>query len=49
MGEDDQIAIRHILPVTLSFDHRFIDGGSAGRFMRKLRAYLEQPVLLLLS
>jgi pyruvate dehydrogenase E2 component (dihydrolipoamide acetyltransferase) len=49
VGEDDQIAIRHILPVTLSFDHRFIDGGSAGRFMRKLRAYLEQPVLLLLS
>ncbi|HPT82401.1 MAG TPA: dihydrolipoamide acetyltransferase family protein [Limnochordia bacterium] len=48
-AEDNQIAIRQILPVTLSFDHRFIDGGSAGRFIKRLRAYLEQPLLLLLS
>ncbi len=49
VDEDDAIAIRHILPVTLSFDHRFIDGGSAGRFIKRLRAYLEQPLLLLLG
>lgn len=49
VGPEDQIVIRHILPVTLAFDHRFIDGGSAGRFMQRLRAYLEQPLLLLLG
>ena len=46
---DDTIVIRHILPVTLAFDHRFIDGGNAGRFMQRLRAYLQEPFLLLLS
>ncbi|MCK9526729.1 MAG: 2-oxo acid dehydrogenase subunit E2 [Limnochordia bacterium] len=49
VDRDDAIVIRHILPVTLAFDHRFIDGGNAGRFMQRLRSYLEQPVLLLLS
>lgn len=49
VDEDDAIVIRHILPVTLSFDHRFIDGGNAGRFMQRLRGYLEEPRLLLLS
>lgn len=47
--QDDQVVIREILPLTLAFDHRFIDGGSAGRFMQKLRSYLEQPLLLLLG
>lgn len=46
---DDQVVIRHMLPITLAFDHRFIDGGSAGRFITRLRAYLEQPLLLLLA
>ena len=46
---DDAIVIRQILPVTLAFDHRFIDGGNAGRFMQRLRAYLQEPLLLLLS
>ncbi len=45
---DDTIVIRHILPVTLAFDHRFIDGGNAGRFMQRLRSYLEDPILLLM-
>lgn len=45
----DSIVIRHILPLTLAFDHRFIDGGSAGRFMQRLKGLLEQPRLLLLS
>ena len=48
VAEDDAIVIRHILPVTLAFDHRFIDGGNAGRFMQRLRAYLEDPLLLLM-
>lgn len=49
VAADDSIVIRHILPVTLAFDHRFIDGGNAGRFMQHLRRYLQEPRLLLLS
>lgn len=46
---NDAIVIRQLLPITLAFDHRFIDGGNAGRFLGRLRAYLEQPMLLLLG
>lgn len=46
---DDAIVIRHMMPVTISFDHRIIDGGDAGRFMLQLKQYLENPTLLLLS
>ena len=49
VAQDDTIVIRHILPVTLAFDHRFIDGGNAGRFMQRLRSYLEDPFLLLMG
>jgi pyruvate dehydrogenase E2 component (dihydrolipoamide acetyltransferase) len=49
VDDGDQIVIRHILPLTLAFDHRFIDGGHAGRFMQRLKAYLEEPLLLLLG
>ncbi len=45
----DEIVIRNILPVTLAFDHRFIDGGNAGRFIQRLRGYLEEPLLLVLG
>ncbi len=46
---DDEIKVRDIFPVSLSVDHRIIDGGDAGRFMVKLKAYLNDPMLLLLS
>lgn len=49
VGANDEIVIRQILPITLAFDHRFIDGGNAGRFIQRLRSYLEQPMLLLLG
>lgn len=46
---DDEIVIRHILPLSMSFDHRIIDGGDAGRFMTTLKSLLISPDLLLLS
>lgn len=49
VNDNDEITIRHILPITLAFDHRFIDGGSAGRFLMRLKAYLQEPLLLLLA
>lgn len=46
---DDEIVIRDILTVTLAIDHRVIDGADAGRFLNKLKEYLKNPMLLLLS
>ena len=46
---DNEIVIRDILPISLSFDHRVIDGGDAGRFLNKLRDFLNEPMLLLLN
>jgi pyruvate dehydrogenase E2 component (dihydrolipoamide acetyltransferase) len=43
-----KIAISPILEVTLSFDHRAIDGGLAQRFMARVRENLEEPVKALL-
>jgi 2-oxoglutarate dehydrogenase E2 component (dihydrolipoamide succinyltransferase) len=38
---DDAIAIRHMAYLSLSFDHRVIDGEMAQRFMQKVRQILE--------
>jgi pyruvate dehydrogenase E2 component (dihydrolipoamide acetyltransferase) len=40
MGED-VIAIRPIMNLTLTYDHRLVDGALAGRFLRDLRQKLE--------
>ncbi len=39
---DDSIEIRSMLYLTLSFDHRFIDGATGGQFASRVRQYLEQ-------
>jgi 2-oxoisovalerate dehydrogenase E2 component (dihydrolipoyl transacylase) len=36
------IAIRRILPLSLTFDHRAVTGGEASRFLARLIQYLEQ-------
>jgi pyruvate dehydrogenase E2 component (dihydrolipoyllysine-residue acetyltransferase) len=40
MGED-VIAIRPIMNLTLTYDHRLVDGALAGRFLRDIRQKLE--------
>ena len=37
----DVIAIRPIMNLTLTYDHRLVDGALAGRFLRDLKAKLE--------
>lgn len=39
---NDAIAIRPMCYLSLSFDHRVIDGATADRFMSKMKGYLEQ-------
>jgi 2-oxoglutarate dehydrogenase E2 component (dihydrolipoamide succinyltransferase) len=38
---EDAIAIRSIMNLTLTYDHRLVDGALAGRFLRDLRDRLE--------
>jgi 2-oxoglutarate dehydrogenase E2 component (dihydrolipoamide succinyltransferase) len=37
----DVIAIRHMMFLSLSYDHRVVDGGLGGTFVRKVADYLE--------
>jgi pyruvate dehydrogenase E2 component (dihydrolipoamide acetyltransferase) len=46
---NDEVKIRKILPLVLSFDHRVLDGAQAARFMNTLIEHLKDPDLLLLD
>lgn len=45
---DGEIVIRDMMPVSLSFDHRIIDGADAGRFLNEIKELLSDPVVLLM-
>lgn len=47
--KDNQIVIGNILPLSLSADHRIVDGGEASRFMNSIIAYLSDPVAMLME
>ncbi len=38
-----EVAIRKILPLSLTFDHRVVDGAEAARFLTRVVEYLEDP------
>lgn len=46
--ENDQPRVRPVMTVTLSADHRVVDGAVAARFLQDIRAALEQPALMML-
>ncbi len=46
---DDQIVVRLMMPLSLSYDHRLVDGGAAARFLNDVIALLESPSRLLLA
>jgi pyruvate dehydrogenase E2 component (dihydrolipoamide acetyltransferase) len=43
-----EIAPRLMLPLSLSYDHRVIDGADAARFVRRIVEMLENPLVMLL-
>jgi len=45
---DGQFVPRQMLPLSLSYDHRVIDGADAARFLRFVADGLEQPLTMLL-
>lgn len=46
---NEQVVIRDVLTLSLSFDHRVIDGASSVRFMNHLRKLIEHPEVLMLE
>lgn len=47
--EDDEVEIRLMLPLSLSYDHRLVDGATAARFLNDVISYLKAPGRLLLA
>jgi pyruvate/2-oxoglutarate dehydrogenase complex dihydrolipoamide acyltransferase (E2) component len=47
--ENDQIAARLLMPLSLSYDHRLVDGAAAARFLNEVIGYLGAPSRLLLA
>ncbi len=46
--EHGQIKIAHMMNVTLSSDHRSVDGAVGAEFLKALRRYIEHPILMLI-
>ena len=49
MVRNDKIEPRLMMPLSLSYDHRLVDGGAAARFLNEVIDYLQSPGKLLLS
>ncbi len=45
--ENGQVVVRNLMKLTLSCDHRSVDGAVGSGFLQTLKAYLENPVTML--
>ena len=41
--DNDQIVPRLMMPLSLSYDHRLVDGAAAVRFLNEVIGYLRSP------
>lgn len=48
VNDDNSIEVKQIMKLTLSCDHRVVDGAVGARFLQTLKDYIEQPALMLL-
>jgi pyruvate dehydrogenase E2 component (dihydrolipoamide acetyltransferase) len=49
VGEEDRIVVRDRLTLSLTFDHRIVDGAPAARFLQELGRIIENPGPWLMS
>lgn len=45
----ENIEKRYMMPLSLSYDHRLVDGATAARFLNDVIQYLQNPALLMLA
>jgi len=43
----DNICVRKMMWLSLTFDHRLVDGAPAARFLQRIKSLIEEPLLLL--
>ena len=48
-AEAEQVAIRQMMFLSLTFDHRLVDGAPAARFLQRVKQYVERPYLWLVG
>ena len=48
-AERERTAIRHMMTLSLTFDHRLVDGAPAARFLQRVKQYVETPYLWLVN
>ncbi|MFZ6038593.1 MAG: dihydrolipoamide acetyltransferase family protein [Bacteroidota bacterium] len=46
---DDEIVIGNIMPLSLTVDHRIVDGGESTRFIYRVMEYLTDPISFLME
>jgi len=44
---EDTIAIRNICNMSLSFDHRIVNGTDAAKFLKQVKTYIENPFMMI--
>lgn len=49
VNERDEIVIGHLMNLSVSLDHRLVDGFEGASFLQEVRRYLEDPTLLMLA
>jgi pyruvate dehydrogenase E2 component (dihydrolipoamide acetyltransferase) len=49
VGVNGQIVLREMMALSLSFDHRLVDGGPAARFLQRIKQLIERPFSLTLG
>lgn len=49
VNENDEIVVRSMMGLSLSFDHRLIDGATASYFLKSIMKYIENPNLLFME
>ena len=47
--QNDEIIIGNIMPLSLTVDHRVVDGGETTRFIKRVMDYLSDPVGMLMD
>lgn len=48
-AEAQRLAIRQMMTLSLTFDHRVVDGAPAARFLQRVKQYVETPYLWLVT
>ncbi|MEM7154605.1 MAG: dihydrolipoamide acetyltransferase family protein [Myxococcota bacterium] len=49
VNDNDEIVVGHLMNLSVSLDHRVVDGFEGASFLQEVKRYLEDPTLLLLA